>query len=636
MIRVILIFICFWGASGVWAQLISTGPSVSTIEQGVSKGIFDSMAQNAGDWIANGMDKIGNWALRTLFGIYDKYIGTFLIYIPNLASPNTYMALVNNLGAMNTGSNAVMVVINILVITSGTGLFILIVGFVIDTGQRSSGLWNRFVDPNLLIGFVAAFICIFAWPTILSCLTTGVTAMGYYIYNQNTLRTAGVLEGFQNIDLSSDSGTNALQLSQFDFRGNFITVQGIIWNLVYLISLGLVVLGFYNCYSAVSAGENQKGNYRFFQAMAGIILILGMPTLVHTLINEGADTIGNQSIGNQSVISSQSSSVFSLQGLIQENGIQYPQQSGQASANIGTAGSTTAAPVSSRWVKFSAGLLKCGVAIWGLIICFAVIFAKFFQVLNIWVLFVLGPIFIGCLGHPATAPIFWGAARYFVKLLLYSVIWAITLVGLYLIPNINWGVETIGVNSLLTAVAILAGLQLITNGHEFASLLTSFSGGNVKGEGVKEFTRDTKAVVKGANQARLGSFGVMKKMTGETSQAMAAASGAAIGSIIPGIGTASGALAGQRTMQGFNTIAKIGGMGGKPKHEDPNNPISKALQKFSGGVISKNLKKDSKNFANFTPGEKEKHKLVSNYAKKLQRGKESYRPKPRNQGKGAY
>ncbi len=58
-------------------------------------------------------------------------------------------------------------------------------------------------------------------------------------------------------------------------------------------------------------------------------------------------------------------------------------------------------------------------------------------------------------GHPATASIFWGAARYFMKLLLYSVIWAITLVGLYLIPNINWGVETIGVNSLLTAVAVL-------------------------------------------------------------------------------------------------------------------------------------------------------------------------------------
>src|SRR5665213_1557602 len=565
-----------------------SGPSQQSIKQGVSDGIFDTMAKHAGDWVSNGMNKIGDWALQTLFGIYDKYIGTFLIYIPNLASPNTYTALVNNLGAVNNGANAVQVVLNILKITSGTGLFILIVGFVIDTGQRSSGLWNRVVDPNLVFGFVAAFLCLFGWPTILSYMTTGVTAMGYYLYNQNTLRTSGVLEGFQNIDINAGGGNNAYQLSQYDFRGNFITVQGMTWNLIYLVSLGLVVIGFYNCYSAVSAGESQKGNYRFFQAMAGIILILGMPTLVHVLISKGADTIGNQP-----VIPGQTLPTYSLQGLIQSNGVQYPQQSGQASTNIGTAGNTAAVPPTSRLAVFSAGLLKCGVAIWGLIICFAVIFAKFFQVLNLWVLFVLGPIFIGCLGHPATAPIFWGAARYFIKLLLYSVIWAITLVGLYLIPNINWGIETIGVNSLLTAVAVLAGLQLITNGHEFASLLTSFSGGNIKGEGYKEFARDTKSVVKGANQARLGVFGVGKTLTGESSQAMAAASGAFAGSIIPGVGSAGGALVGQRTMQGFNSVMKLGGLGGKPTRNGPNNPVSKFLQKVSGGSISKSLNRDA-------------------------------------------
>src|SRR5580658_3233091 len=216
-----LTLICLLGASRVFAvSVLSTdsGPSQQTIEQGVSDGIFDSMAKHAGDWVANGMQKIGNWALQTLFGIYDQYIGTFLIYIPNLASPNTYTAL--------SGGNAVQVVLNILEITSGTGIFILVVGFVIDTGQRSSGLWNRFVEPNLVIGFVAAFLCLFGWPTIMSYMTTGVTAMGYYVYNQNTLRTTGVLEGFQNIDLNADGGTNAFQLSQYDFRGNFITIQG--------------------------------------------------------------------------------------------------------------------------------------------------------------------------------------------------------------------------------------------------------------------------------------------------------------------------------------------------------------------------------------------------------------------------
>ncbi len=582
--------------------------SVQNIEQGVANGIFDSMTQHAADWVANGMDKIGNWALQTLFGIYDKYIGTFLIYIPNLASPNTYTALLNNLGAVNT-ANPIQVVLNILKITSGTGLFILIVGFVIDTGQRSSGLWNRFVDPNLVIGFVASFLLLFGWPTALSLAITGVTAMGYYVYNQNTLQTSGVLQGFQNIDITSDSGANVSQMSLYDFRGNFITVQGIVWNFIYLVALGLVVLGFYNCYSAVSAGESQKGSYRFFQAMSGIILILGMPTLVHLLISQGADTIGNSS----SIIPG-SGQTLSLQGLVQGNGIQFPQSIGTATPNIGTAGNTVP---SSDLAKFSAGLLKCGVAIWGLIVCFAVIFAKFFQVLNLWVLFVLGPVFIGCLGHPSTSPIFWGAARYFIKLLLYSVIWAITLVGLYLIPNINWGVETIGVNSLLTAIAVLAGLQLITNVHEFASLLTAFSGGNIKGEGYKEFTRDTGKVLSGANNVRLGASGLAQGMTGETSQAMAAAGGAMAGSVIPVVGSASGALAARNTMKGFNVVAKLSGIGGKKYGRDKqgNNPIAGFLKKHSGHAISKGLQRD--NTGSFSESEAKKRKIVGDYANKL-------------------
>src|SRR6185503_18216585 len=161
--------------------------------------------------------------------------------------------------------------------------------------------------------------------------------------------------------------------------------------------------------------------------------------IVHFMIARGADNIGREP-----VIPGETMRPFSLKGLIQDNGVQYPDEKGQTVSSVGT-GTIQQPQEESRMALFSAGLLKCGVAIWGLIICFAVVFTKFFQILNLWVLFVLGPIFIGCLGHPATAPIFWGAARYFVKLLLYSVIWAITLVGLYLIPNINWGVETIGV-----------------------------------------------------------------------------------------------------------------------------------------------------------------------------------------------
>jgi hypothetical protein len=221
------------------------------------------------------------------------------------------------------------------------------------------------------------------------------------------------------------------------------------------------------------------------------------------------------------------------------------------------------------------------------------------------------------------------------KLLLYSVIWAVTLVGLYLIPNINWGVETIGVNSLLTAVAVLAGLQLIANVQEFSSLFTSFSGANLKGEGLKEFTRDTKGAVRGANDARLGFFGGMKSATGETGQAAMAAAGAAVGSFIPGVGTAGGALAGQRAMQGLNTMARLGGMGGKPRHEDPDNPVSSFLKKASGNVIAGSLKRDPQNTEALSPDERKKRQLVGDYAKRLQSGRGRYAQKPDNRpGRG--
>ena len=622
----ILIFCCCWVPRVYGLSVLSTdsGPSQDTIKQGVSDGIFDSMAKHAGDWVATGMDKIGNWAIQTLFKIYDKYIGTFLIYIPDLASPQTYTALVGVNGGAGNAGNAVQVVLNTLKITCGTGLFILLVGFVIDTGQRSSGLWNRFVEPGTVIGFVGAFLCLFAWPTILSFFSTAVTAMGYYIYNQNTLRTSGVLEGLQNINLDSGSGTATVSMSQIDFRGNFITSQGILWDLIYLVSIGLVVIGIYNCYSAVSGGESEKGNFKFFQAVGGLILILGVPTLVHVLIEKGAGQIGSKP-----VIQGETLKPFSLKGLVQENGIQYPATQGQPSPNIGTAGNTPSqSSGTSRLAQFAAGLLKCGVALWGLITCFMVIFAKFFQVLNLWVLFILGPIFIGCLGHPGTAPIFWGAARYFAKLLLYSIIWAITLVGLYLIPNINWGVETIGVNSLLTAVAILAGLQLIGNAQEFASLFTSFKGGNIKGEGLKEFTQDT-------NKARLGVFGSMKNLTGETGQGLAAAGGAAVGSLIPGVGTASGALTGQRIMKGLNAVARVGSMGGKPSQKGgSDNPIAEFLRKTSGGIIEGRLKGEGKKMESMSPNERKKHELVSNYAKRLKGERGSYTQKKGGKGEG--
>ena len=79
-------------------------------------------------------------------------------------------------------------------------------------------------------------------------------------------------------------------------------------------------------------------------------------------------------------------------------------------------------------------------------------------------------------------------------------------------------------------------------------------------------------------------------------------------------------------MQGLNAVAKLGALGGKPKYSNSDNPVSSFLKKVSGGVIAKGLKKDAQNFENLTQSQKEKHKLVGDYAKKLQGTKDRYRP----------
>lgn len=606
-------------ASQGWAVTVlstDSGTSQDAIKKGVSEGIVETIANNAADWAANGMDEVGDWALRTLFDVYDKYIGTFLIKIPDLASPQTYTALSKQAGMTGEADKAVHEVLNLLKITSGFGLYLLLVFFLVDVGQRSSGFWGRSIEPSMLLSFTAAFTGIFAWPFIHSLLSNAVTALGYYIYNQNTLKTSGVLEGFADVSLGGSSGLSAIHSSQVDFRGNFIQAQGLIWDFLYFVSLSLVVIGFYNCYSAVSAGDSKSGNHKFFQAVSGIILILSVPTLVHIFVVKGADQAGSSP-----AIPGETLRPYSVKGLVGNNGINYPAQQAPTSPNLAPAENGTQAPDESRMAKFGGGLLKCGAALWGLIVCFGVIFAKFFQVLNLWVLFLLGPAFIGCLGHPATAPIFWGALRYFVKLLLYSVIWAITLVGLYLIPNIDWGIETIGVNSLLTACAVIAGLQMIGNVQEFASLFTTFSGGNLKGEGIKDFARDTLAAGAAMNSVRLNAAGGVKAVTGETGQAVGTAAGAMVGSIIPALGTSAGALAGGRFVKGLNMMGNMAGMGGKERGGEEGSPVSSLIRQFSGEKISQSLDKEfARKKGDFSKEEMEKRRLIGSYAKGLQRG----------------
>ena len=86
-------------------------------------------------------------------------------------------------------------------------------------------------------------------------------------------------------------------------------------------------------------------------------------------------------------------------------------------------------------------------------------------------------------------------------------------------------------------------------------------------------------------------------------------------------------------MKGFNALAKLGGMGGKPKYgKETENPVSKALKKFSGNVISKGLAREDQQGKTYSPDESKKRQLVGEYAKKLQ-GKKPIKPDQGSKGR---
>jgi hypothetical protein len=169
------------------------------------------------------------------------------------------------------------------------------------------------------------------------------------------------------------------------------------------------------------------------------------------------------------------------------------------------------------------------------------------------------------------------------------------------------------------------------NVQEFAGLFTTFSGANLKGDGYKEFTRDTGAALGAVNAARLGAFGALAGATGETGQAMAVAAGAAMGSVIPGVGTVAGAKAGEGLTKGMNAVAQVGAMGAKHKDSGKDNPVSGFLKKMSSNIISGQLDKEAKKNLDLSEPQMQKRQALSAYAKRLQRAQG---PSSTNRGEG--
>ncbi len=179
-----------------------------------------------------------------------------------------------------------------------------------------------------------------------------------------------------------------------------------------------------------------------------------------------------------------------------------------------------------------AGILKIIISISGIIIVMLVIMAKFLQILSLFFIFLFGPVFIGFLGHPSTQHIAQKGAWLFFKTLIYNPVWAILLIGLYIVPNINFGLGNLGINSLLTAFAVLSALKMIQNASEWVGFFTVEKGLSFSGNRWSEPMSQVATMAGG-----VASFAAAA--SGPTGQALATAAGTALG----GVGGPAGAAA---------------------------------------------------------------------------------------------
>jgi len=522
---------------------------VNRVSLGVQRGTRILVKDFGQSIIANFWDYLGNLCLKMMFYVYDNYIGSFLLYIPDMSNKATYQKA----GAPDPGG-AVRVVSSLLMVSRAIGMWFLLVLTVAYIAQGASGLSNVQFSGRQILRFIICFTLLCAWSPIFSLLTQLFTAIAYSFYTACTLNTGGVfkaLTDFTITDGTASNGSSAIANTAMTARATFVNYTGIVWNVVYTVAIALIVAGIIAAFMRLSSGD--KGAVtKIWLAFSGLVVILALPWALNLMVAKGFPNLGASSAADGS-----SYSLF--------NARESFHGTAKATLPAVTSGPTFADSGAKTKDKDAseddeneagtialgaAGIFKVIMSIWGLFIVVGVLFMKFGQVILLGVLFVLGPVFIGLAAHPTTASISMGALKLLIKCLAYSPMWALTLVFLYLIPNVDFGVANMGVNSLMTAFAVFAGLQMISDAKDIAGLFSSFGGGGAAGGNFQP--RSPIMVLAGDLTRTSGQFkSAGKEIGGLAKGAANVASGIASG------GSSTAAKAGTEAVKAATNSAKV-------------------------------------------------------------------------------
>lgn len=542
------------------------GVSSDTIKKGISDFTNDfvknpaqsSMDVVTGQYLINVLAKgLANACFAGLVYVYNK-IGTILIPIPDLADSRTYNGFAGGL------------VHNIYQIMVVMGIFVGLVVFIARVGMMASGLGGRELTVTAVTRLIVAMTLMVAWPTIYSFFNQMATSAGYLIFGQNTASVTDVLKGISNLDdetalqaqgtPASNGSTSASSSPEQALSGNMNNVLVVSKMLGMVLCLIGLMYGGYR----FSTGD-QNGLKITFGAILGVAFVIGAGHLAQYFLNQAQplQPLANSTVGNPTTNLTLPSATAIDRGNILD---QFNTQS-------------------SIW----ASILKVIVSLWGLFICIGVLLSKFFQVASLIVIFFLGPIFCGLTASPATEGIARQGFLLMLKYQLYSVIWAIALMVLYIIGSVNFGAESLGVGNLLSAFAILAGLQLVQNAEAFASLFTAGAGVSI-GSARDTWSNFSKAMIsgaivggfKGTGEVIAGTKHGMKPAQG--AEKVGAVIGGIIGSAIPVLGTVAGAKGGRNLFRMGNALATAaaGPGGGAGPTGEGNDRFANAVGNLAG------------------------------------------------------
>ena len=580
------------------------GPQEQTNLSGVGKDIFSGMMSLISSFTLNSaLVKILDW-IANIFVLAMKYfwtlVGAILIRNIDFTSAQSFL---NPLGFQTVN--------NLYTLFVTVGVCLSLSFFFLHIGQNAIGLGRVEIRYRSLIRLMVAISVLIFIPMFTSFMALWTNSLSQLIYQQNLMSMNGALDGISSLEPSvfsqniptqpATAGTDTT--SYTNVHNGLLTLLNVSYFFAFVgCIIGMAVGSF-----KISANA-QNGVKIFGGSILGLIFIIISFEVTRYFFSNGVTLLG----GNPNQISS-------VQAY---NGSTFivPQAQSFSSLNTDTSGfwggvqqafNSTVSQEASMGLELLAVIVKIFVSIFGCWIILKVFFGKIFQLLMLAALFIISPLLAASIAHPALENIATTGLKYIVKYYLYSVVWAIALVFMFIITSINFGFSNLGAQNFETALAMLGGLIFLEKVEGLVGLLTGTGGPTVEGA-MKDFASFSQTMMTGASAAFGGAAGaIAASKAGGLANSFGshhmtgAVAGGAMGFIAPVLGP--GRTANLGATAGINLANSMGnmmsGLGGGPSStpnpynrtgssaKDPNADLSNSLNNLTNTLQTRSASK---------------------------------------------